>query len=69
VVLQRGECRPASGFIIEYTLNHLTRRLMGWRSEFGGDAFWAERLGRRVAGLGGHRLWREMTARTDSLVV
>ncbi|WP_292947805.1 hypothetical protein [Novosphingobium sp.] len=41
---------------------------MGWRSEFGGDAFWAERLGRRVAGLGGHGQWREMAARTDRLV-
>jgi acyl-CoA dehydrogenase len=58
----------AIGFTIEYALNHLTRRLMGWRSEFGGDAFWAERLGRRVAGLGGHGLWREMAARTDRLV-
>jgi acyl-CoA dehydrogenase len=58
----------AIGFTIEYALNHLTRRLMGWRSEFGGDAFWAERLGRRVAGLGGHGLWREMSARTDRLV-
>ena len=58
----------AIGFTIEYALNHLTRRLMGWRSEFCGDAFWAERLGRRVAGLGGAGLWREMAARTDRLV-
>lgn len=43
-------------------------RLMGWRSEFGGDAFWAERLGKCVAGLGGHGLWREMSARMDRLV-
>ena len=41
---------------------HLTLCLTGWRSEFGGDAFWAERLGRRVAGLGGHGLWSEMAA-------
>jgi acyl-CoA dehydrogenase len=41
---------------------------MGWHSEFGGDAFWAERLGRRIAGLGGHGLWREMAARTERLV-
>ena len=58
----------AIGFTIEYALNHLTRRLMGWRSEFGSDSFWAERLGRRVAGLGGAGLWREMVARTDRLV-
>jgi acyl-CoA dehydrogenase len=40
---------------------------MGWRNEFGGDAFWAEQMGRRVAGLGGHGLWREMVALTDRL--
>ena len=41
---------------------------MGWRREFGGDAFWAERLGRRVAGLGRNGPWREMAARRDRLV-
>ena len=49
---------------VEYALN----RLLGWRSGFGGSAFWAERLGRRVAGLGGHGLWRELAVRTDRLV-
>jgi len=45
----------------------LTRCLMGRSREFGGDVFWAERLGWRVAGLGGHGLWREMAALTDRL--
>ena len=55
----------AIGFTIEYPLNHFTRRLMGWRGEFGNDALWARRLGARVAGLGGAGLWREVTARGD----
>ena len=55
----------AIGFTMEYPLNRYTRRLMGWRSEFGNDAFWARTLGERTAKLGGTGLWREMTARGD----
>lgn len=58
----------AIGFTMEYALNRFTRRLMHWRSEFGSDAVWAEALGRKVAMLGGHGLWREMAARTDRLI-
>ena len=43
----------AIGFTIEYARGRLACRLMGWSSEFGGDAFWVERLGRRVAGWAG----------------
>lgn len=55
----------AIGFTIEYPLNHFTRALMGWRSEFGNDAYWSRRLGERVAKGGGAALWREVTARGD----
>ena len=55
----------AIGFTMEYPLNRYTRRLMGWRSEFGNDAFWARTLGERTAKLGGAGLWREITARGD----
>lgn len=55
----------AIGFTMEYPLNRYTRRLMGWRSEFGNDAFWARALGERVARGGGTGLWREITARGD----
>ncbi|MCH7629696.1 MULTISPECIES: acyl-CoA dehydrogenase family protein [Novosphingobium] len=58
----------AIGFTMEYALNRFTRRLMHWRSEFGSDAVWAEALGRKVAALGGHGLWREMAARSDRLI-
>jgi acyl-CoA dehydrogenase len=56
----------AIGFTQEYGLHHFTRRLMGWRSEFGNDAYWSVRLGRAVTLSGGLELWREMTARTDA---
>lgn len=53
----------AIGFTDEYPLHYLTRRLWAWRSEFGAEAFWAERLGRAVAARGGDNLWRDITAR------
>jgi len=55
----------AIGFTREYALNHYTRRLMGWRSAYGNDAYWSERLGRSVAGIGGEGLWTELAARGD----
>jgi acyl-CoA dehydrogenase len=55
----------AIGFTMEYPLNRHTRALMGWRSEFGNDAFWARSLGERTARLGGAGLWREITTRGD----
>ena len=59
----------AIGFTIEYPLNHYTRRLMGWRSEFGNDALWARDLGERTAKLGGKGLWREIVTRADRKAV
>lgn len=55
----------AIGYTMEYPLNRYTRRLMGWRGEFGNDALWSQRLGARVAALGGAGLWLEVTARGD----
>lgn len=58
----------AIGFTMEYPLNHLTRRLMGWRSEFGADAVWQRDLGRMASAGGAKALWRTITARSDSLI-
>lgn len=55
----------AIGFTEEYPLHRLTRRMMGWRSEYGNDRYWAEQLGARAARLGGAGLWREITRRSD----
>ena len=59
----------AIGFTLEYPLNRYTRRLMGWRSEFGNDALWARNLGERTARLGGKGLWREIVTRGDRKAV
>lgn len=53
------------GFTHEYPLHLLTRRLMGWRSEYGNDAYWAAELGRQVTTLGAEGLWAEITRRGD----
>lgn len=55
----------AIGFTMEYGLNRFTRRLMGWRGQYGNDALWSERLGRQVAAIGGAGLWAEMADRGD----
>ena len=54
----------AIGFTRDYPLHHLTRRLMGWRSDFGGDR-WAERLGAVTMMSDGAALWHDMTQRGD----
>lgn len=53
----------AIGFTLEYPLNHLTRRLVAWRSEFGGERFWSARLGAWAIGVGASGLWPAITAR------
>jgi hypothetical protein len=53
----------AIGFTREYDLNRVTIPLMRWRGEHGNDAYWAQILGRQVAGFGGRGLWEAMTAR------
>lgn len=55
----------AIGFTQDYPLHELTRRMMGWRSEAGNDAFWSARLGAQALAWGGAGLWDRMTARTD----
>jgi acyl-CoA dehydrogenase len=51
----------AMGFTYEHTLHHSTRRLWGWREEFGNETLWAERLGRMVAAAGADALWPFVT--------
>lgn len=55
----------AIGFTQDYPLHELTRRMMGWRSEGGNDAFWGQRLGEQVLHWGGAGLWDQLTLRTD----
>jgi acyl-CoA dehydrogenase len=51
----------AMGFTYEHTLHHSTRRLWGWREEFGNETLWAERLGQMVAAAGADALWPFVT--------
>lgn len=55
----------AIGFTQDYPLHEFTRRMMGWRSEGGNDAYWSSRLGAHALAWGGTGLWDRLTARTD----
>ena len=57
----------AIGFTYEHSLHFSTRRLWSWRGEFGGEAYWAEILGRSVARRGADALWSDLTARQAGL--
>ena len=57
----------AIGFTREYSLHPLTRRLWSWRSEFGNDRLWSQRLGRAVVGAGADAFWQNLTERSDAL--
>lgn len=52
----------AIGFTQEHRLHYSTRRLWSWRDEFGNEAFWARRLGGRIAAAGADQLWHGITA-------
>jgi acyl-CoA dehydrogenase len=52
----------AIGFTQEHRLHYSTRRLWSWRDEFGNEAYWARRLGARLAAAGADRLWQSITA-------
>jgi acyl-CoA dehydrogenase len=52
----------AIGFTREYQLHWITRRLMAWRSEFGGAREWAGHLGRQVVTTGAAGFWPSLTA-------
>jgi acyl-CoA dehydrogenase len=56
----------AIGFTQEHALHKLTRRLIAWRSEFGGERFWAERIGAEVCGRGADALWPFLSTRGDA---
>lgn len=52
----------AIGFTHEHALQHLTRRLWSWRSEFGNLGHWSQRLGQAVCAGGSSTLWPAVTA-------
>ena len=56
----------AIGFTREYSLHPLTRRLWSWRSEFGNDRLWSQRLGQQVVAAGADAFWTNLTERSDA---
>ncbi len=57
----------AIGFTQDFSLHRYTRRLIGWRSDYGNDLYWAQRLGKMAAGYDGAGLWDEITRRSDAI--
>ncbi|MGO9933388.1 MAG: acyl-CoA dehydrogenase family protein [Steroidobacteraceae bacterium] len=53
----------AIGFSREHVLHRYTHRLWAWRDDFGGESYWAVRLGQLVAGNGADALWPMLAAR------
>jgi acyl-CoA dehydrogenase len=53
----------AIGFTREYALRQATQRLWSWRSEYGNDRYWSERLGRAVIERGANSFWGDLTDR------
>ena len=51
----------AIGITHEHSLHFATRRLWSWRGEFGGQSFWAERLGRQACAATASALWPAVT--------
>ncbi len=58
----------AIGFTWDHPLHHATQRLWSWRSEFGNDRYWSERLGAMVVRRGAENFWSDLTARDDGAV-
>jgi acyl-CoA dehydrogenase len=54
----------AIGFTDDHRLHDLTRRLWTWRDDFGGERFWADRLG-ALALEAGPDVWAFITAATE----
>lgn len=57
----------AIGFTHEHALQHLTRRLWSWRSEFGNLGHWSTRLGAAICVGGASALWPAVTSGRLSL--
>jgi acyl-CoA dehydrogenase len=57
----------ALGYTEECGLQLATGRLWSWRTEFGNDRYWSERLGAAVAHRGSDVFWADLTARDDAV--
>jgi acyl-CoA dehydrogenase len=53
----------AMGYTLEHSLNHRTRRLWDWRSEYGAERHWQLLVGREFLAAGADNLWDGITRR------
>ena len=53
----------AIGYTDEHTLQRFTRRMWGWRDDFGNESEWAVELGNLVAREGADQLWPKLATR------
>lgn len=53
----------AIGFTHEHVLHRFTLRLLSWRDDFGGESYWAARLGSLIAKRGSSNFWPLMASR------
>ena len=53
----------AIGWTQEHILQRFTRRMWGWRDDFGNEAEWAVKLGTWMAAEGGNAIWPLLTTR------
>jgi acyl-CoA dehydrogenase len=52
----------AIGITQEHALHKYTQRLWAWKSEYGNDRYWAEKLGGEIASRGADAFWPALTA-------
>lgn len=57
----------AIGFTREHALNHLTRRMLGWRSEFGSQSYWNDWLAERAIEMSRQGFWPSLVRRSDGV--
>lgn len=57
------QAHGAIGWTQDHVLQRYTRRLWGWRDDFGTESDWAVRLGTHIAGQGADALWPMLTTR------
>ncbi|MEM7057946.1 MAG: acyl-CoA dehydrogenase family protein [Pseudomonadota bacterium] len=57
------QAHGAIGWTQDYTLQMFTRRMFGWRNDFGTESDWAVRLGTHIAAKGAEQLWPMITTR------
>ena len=53
----------AIGYTDEHILQRFTRRMWGWRDDFGNESEWAVELGNLVAREGADQLWPKLATR------